>query len=83
MSTDEEPQEMEEEPLEMEESEMKDDEESDDDGLSDASEESDDVVDSAVAEDIAKFQESFQGITDRYRLIKRIGEGKLHDMALK
>lgn len=71
-----------EEPQEMEESEMKDEEESDDDGLSEASEESDDAVDPAVAEDITKFQQSFQGITDRYRLIKRIGEGKLDCLSL-
>jgi hypothetical protein len=35
------------------------------------------VIDPAVAEDMAKFEESFKGITRRYRLIDRIGEGEI------
>jgi hypothetical protein len=40
---------------------------------SDAEEE----IDEAVAEDIARLEESFRGINKRYRLINRIGEGEL------
>jgi len=36
---------------------------------------SDEEVEDAVAEDIARFEDSFKGITKRYRLINRIGEG--------
>jgi hypothetical protein len=36
---------------------------------------SDEEVDDTVAEDMARFEESFKGITRRYRLINRIGEG--------
>lgn len=32
-------------------------------------------IDPAAHEDMIKFAESFQGITERYRLIDRIGEG--------
>lgn len=39
---------------------------------SDAEEE----IDEAVAEDIARLEESFRGINKRYRLINRIGEGE-------
>ena len=39
------------------------------------SDDSDDVVDPAVQEDMNKFQETFKGIKDRFRLINRIGEG--------
>lgn len=35
-------------------------------------------IDPAVAEDMAKFEESFKGISKRYRLIDRIGEGRKH-----
>lgn len=42
------------------------------DGYSD---DSDDVVDPSVQEDMNKFQETFKGIKDRFRLINRIGEG--------
>ncbi len=49
----------------------------DEDGVnSDGSDESDNIVDHAVAEDIAKFEETFKGITECFRLINRIGEGK-------
>ena len=37
--------------------------------------ESDDEIDESVAEDIRKFEDSFKGITRRYRIINRIGEG--------
>lgn len=33
--------------------------------------------DSVVQEDILKFQQAFSGIKDRFRIIKRIGEGTL------
>jgi len=33
-------------------------------------------IDPAVAEDMGKFEESFKGISKRYRLIDRIGEGR-------
>jgi cell division control protein 7 len=39
------------------------------------SDESDMVVDASVQEDMKKFQETFKGIRDRFRLINRIGEG--------
>jgi cell division control protein 7 len=38
---------------------------------------SDDEVEESVAQDMARFEESFKGISDRYRLINRIGEGTL------
>lgn len=37
---------------------------------------SDEEVEDAVAEDMARFEESFAGITKRFRLINRIGEGE-------
>lgn len=37
---------------------------------------SDEEIEDSVAEDIARFEESFVGITKRYRLINRIGEGE-------
>ncbi len=37
--------------------------------------ESEEPLDPVVQEDIDKFEESFKGITQRYRLIDRIGEG--------
>lgn len=36
---------------------------------------SDDDIDESVAEDIQKFEDSFKGITRRFRIINRIGEG--------
>jgi cell division control protein 7 len=42
------------------------------DGYSD---DSDNVVDPKVQEDMNQFQETFKGIKDRFRLINRIGEG--------
>ncbi|KAF2101885.1 kinase-like protein [Rhizodiscina lignyota] len=40
-----------------------------------ASDESDEEVEESVAEDMAKFEESFNEINGKYRLINRIGEG--------
>lgn len=63
---------------ELEESEQEQDfdrsEEANNDGYSD-SDESDHVVEPAVQEDMDKFQATFKGIKDRFRLINRIGEG--------
>ena len=42
---------------------------------SEGSDDSDGIVDTSVQEDMDKFQETFKGITDRFRLINRIGEG--------
>ena len=36
---------------------------------------SDEDVEDTVLEDMMRFEESFKGITTRYRLINRIGEG--------
>jgi cell division control protein 7 len=63
-----------------EESRAEDDDVSQEEGYSDDSDESDDTVDPAVAEDIARFQETFKGITERFRLINRIGEGNYKKM---
>ena len=41
------------------------------------SEESDSIVDPVVQGDMDKFQDSFKGIKERFRLINRIGEGML------
>jgi cell division control protein 7 len=43
---------------------------------------SDEEVDDAVAEDMSRFEESFAGITKRFRLINRIGEGEFSTTAL-
>jgi len=40
------------------------------------SDESEDEVENSVAEDMRQFEESFRNISQRYRLINRIGEGK-------
>ncbi len=47
-----------------------------DDG-SELSDDSNCVVDVSVAEDMQKFEATFTGITSRFRLINRIGEGLL------
>jgi cell division control protein 7 len=62
----------------MEESraETEEDEEQNDDAESYYSDATDEMVDAAVAEDMQKFQETFKGIKDRFRLINRIGEGR-------
>lgn len=41
-----------------------------------STENSEESVDSTTRDDIAKFQEAFEGIADKYRLINKIGEGK-------
>jgi hypothetical protein len=38
--------------------------------------ESDDEVDESVLDDMRKLEESFHGISSRYRLVNRIGEGR-------
>lgn len=50
--------------------------EMDTDAYSDWSEESEEDVDPAVQEDMDKFEATFKGIKDRFRLINRIGEGQ-------
>lgn len=47
----------------------------DDETDSAESEGSDDEVDETVAEDMRRLEESFAGISKKYRLINRIGEG--------
>jgi len=42
---------------------------------------SEEEIEDTVAEDMARFEESFKGITKRYRLINRIGEGESHPAA--
>ena len=37
---------------------------------------SDEEIDESVAEDIVRFESSFEGINKRYRLINRVGEGE-------
>ena len=41
----------------------------------DMSDEEEPEVEESVQEDIYKFEQSFQGISERFRLINRIGEG--------
>jgi cell division control protein 7 len=36
---------------------------------------SEEELEQSVAEDMARFEDTFKGISDRYRLINRIGEG--------
>jgi cell division control protein 7 len=40
---------------------------------------SDEEIDENVADEIARFEDSFVGIDKRYRIINRIGEGKKRD----
>ena len=42
---------------------------------SESSVEDDAAVEDSVLEDMKKFEDSFKGIAERYRLLKRIGEG--------
>jgi len=46
---------------------------------SDTSDE-DEVADPVLQEDMIKFQDTFKGINERFRLIGRIGEGRLIHM---
>lgn len=66
---------MEEEGIQNEESRAEGDDGPQDEGYSEDSDESDDACDATTAEDIAKFESTFKGIKDRFRLINRIGEG--------
>lgn len=59
-----------------------DDEDIGEDGYSESSEESGGIVDAAVKEDMDKFQDSFNGIRQRFRLINRIGEGQKYSSGL-
>jgi len=52
-----------------------DEEDSMADSMSEQSEDSEDDIDESVMEDMRKLEESFKGISQRYRLINRIGEG--------
>ena len=49
--------------------------ESVDDSMSECTDESDDEVDESVVEDMRRLEETFKGISQKYRLINRIGEG--------
>jgi cell division control protein 7 len=51
------------------------DQDEEQDRYSEASDESDGVVDEGVLEDMERLQDTFKGIKDRFRLINRIGEG--------
>ncbi len=51
------------------------DQDEDQDRYSEASDESDGVLDEGVLEDMERLQDTFKGIKDRFRLINRIGEG--------
>lgn len=64
------------------ETEATEDHEDQEDAYSDMSEESDGVVDATVQEDMDKFQDTFRGLKDRFRLINRIGEGNTSYNAL-
>ena len=44
--------------------------------MSECSEDSEDEVDDSVVEDMRRLEESFKGISQKYRLINRIGEGE-------
>lgn len=43
---------------------------------------SDEEIDDSVAEEIARFEESFVGINKRFRLINRIGEGESRNIPI-
>jgi cell division control protein 7 len=51
------------------------DQDEEQDRYSEASDESDGIVDEGVLEDMERLQDTFKGIKDRFRLINRIGEG--------
>lgn len=53
---------------------MSDEDDVESDTSSDETEEEEEI-DESVAEDMRKLEESFQGISQKYRLINRIGEG--------
>jgi cell division control protein 7 len=47
------------------------------DPLEESEHSSDEEVEPSVAEDMSRFEETFVGISKRFRLINRIGEGML------
>jgi cell division control protein 7 len=53
-----------------------DDEDQEEDTYSNCSDATDEIVDASVAEDMERFEETFQGMKGRFRLINRIGEGR-------
>ena len=61
----------------LEDSRVEDDEDDQEEDSAEDSDYSDDNIDPAIQEDMLRFQETFTGIKDRFRLINRIGEGKL------
>jgi hypothetical protein len=71
----------EDEEADEEEDEEEDDEEGDEEGLSEEDDddgESEDEVEDSVIEDMRKLEENFRGISQKYRLINRIGEGDIY-----
>ena len=63
---------------EEETEELEDEQEAEEDDDDNASESSDDgIVDNGVQLDMEKLQDSFPGFRQKYRLIKRIGEGMI------
>lgn len=67
---------MEEEGAELEDSQAEEDEQMDEENYSEGSDASDEVVDASSLEDMKKFQETFTGLSEKYRIISKIGEGK-------
>jgi cell division control protein 7 len=59
----------------LEEEEDNEEDEEEHEGAYSDSGESDATIDPAVQEDMDRFQDTFHGIKDRFRLINRIGEG--------
>lgn len=56
---------------------LEDDEDDLEEDAFDEYEEDEDDIDDSVAEDMKKLEESFKGISQKYRLINRIGEGSI------
>lgn len=52
-----------------------DDQFREDNGFGEERQDVDDEVDDSVKEDMKKLEDSFRGISDRFRLVDRIGEG--------
>ena len=55
------------------------DQDEESDSYSEASDESDGVVDPGVQEDMRRLEGTFKGIKERFRLINRIGEGMYYN----
>lgn len=66
-----------EQPGEPEDSKVEEVEDMEHDGYSESSDDTEELVDDSVQHDMERFQETFQDVKDRFRLINRIGEGKL------